>query len=325
MLRVGVQCESLGTRCGINTYASRVNRYLNNVDGVKSHMFVERFTEGTPDIINIHYEPGMLPPFKLNRLIQRYNKTPIVVTAHHTLGLQQFYSILDGVILHSKSQILNQPEPWHYAIIPHPALVYPKKDKMKLREKFGLPKDKKIIGTMGFICGTGKLLPVTVKNILELLHDDEYLYLITSFWKGGDMGRLAQIKKVVKSLDKEDNFRIDTEFISNEELLNEKIQSCDLLYSWNNMSKNQIGSQSGSAADMYGSGVKLIVKDCPHFSFIGKQEKVLVGREDPKDFAKDVIKALRTEDLKDTQNPEWLSWEKQILKYVDYFKEIVEL
>ena len=324
-MNIGIQCESLGTRCGIFTYASRLNRYLNNLKNVKSSMFISEYLDGTPDVISIQYEPGLMPPQRLSYFIQRYSRTPIVVTAHHTLGLQQFYSALDGVVLHSESQILGQDKPWHYTVIPHPALVYPKKDKSKLRDKFGLPHDKKIVGTMGFICGTGKILPLTVKHILENLQDDEFLYLITSFWKGGDMGRYNQIMNVVRSLGKEDNFRIDTDFIVDEEILNEKMQCCDLLYAWNNMSKDQPGSQSGSAADMYGSRVKLIVKDCPHYSFIGKQDKVIVGRENPKDFAEDVIKTLRNENLSDVQDPEWLSWENQVKKYLEYFKEIVEL
>ncbi len=317
---IAVQCESMGTRCGIWTYSSRVIKYLNELDNVKSKSFIRKYKDGKPDVINIQYEPGMMPPQKLMKLLNKYTE-PIVITAHHTHNLQQFYPMIDGVIIHDEGQLIGE-KPWDYTVIPHPALVFPKKDKKKLRKKYKLPLDKKIIGTMGFICGTGKILPVTVECILKELKDNEFLYLITSFWKGGDMGRLEEIKSVVKKLGKEDNFRIDTDFMVDEEELNEKMQCCDLLYAWNNMAKNARGSQSGSAADMYGARVKLVVKDCPHYSFIGEQDKVVVGRENPEDFAKDVIKTLRESDLTDVQDPTWLSWEEQIKKYNDYFKEI---
>ena len=138
------------------------------------------------------------------------------------------------------------------------------------------------------------------------------------------MGRLADIMDVVKESGKSKNFRIDTDFVVDEEVLNEKMQCCDLMYAWNNISNEQPGSQSGSAADMYGARVKLIVKRCPHYSFIGKQDKVLVGREKPEEFAEDVLEALRTEDLDDVQTVEWLSWQEQVKPYRDYFLEMVE-
>ena len=152
------------------------------------------------------------------------------------------------------------------------------------------------------------------------MNDDEFLYFITSFWKAGDMGRKAEIMKVVKKLGKENNFRLDTTFIP-DNILNEKMQACDLLFSWN-AGGNEVGSQSGIAADMYGSYTKLIVKDVPHYSFIGEQEKVLKGRRQPDKFAEDVIRAVRKEDLNDIPDPKWLSWDEQVKKYVDYFIEL---
>ena len=82
-LIVGVQCESLGQRCGIFTYASRVNKYLNELEDVESKMFVKKYKNGKPSVINIHYEPGMMPPNKLMKLLDKYTD-PVVVTAHHT-------------------------------------------------------------------------------------------------------------------------------------------------------------------------------------------------------------------------------------------------
>jgi hypothetical protein len=319
-MKISIQCESMGQRCGINTYATRIKNYLNKIDDVEADMFVEKIRGEEPDIISIQYEPGMLHPQKLASLLQNYSQ-PVVVTAHHTIGLSQLYPMLDGIVLHDEGQIEGQEKPWDYKVIPHPALVFEKKDKEKLREKYNLPKDKKIIGTMGFICGTGKMLPLIVQEILKNIKDDEFLYLITSFWKGGDMGRMEQIMDIVKAMGKEDNFRIDADFVK-EETLNEKMQACDLLYSWSQQNNNQPGSQSGSAADMYGSGVKLIVKDVPHYSFIGKQDKVEIGRQKPKEFVEDLFNVLRNKDLEDTQDPTWLSWEEKIKEYLDYFKEL---
>jgi len=320
-MKIKIQNSEYSMRGGIGTYSNRLCRYLNEVDGIEAEQFIHRFRDDA-DVVNIQYEPGCTPPQMLSQFINELEQ-PIVVTAHHTLQLEQFYPLLDGVVIHDESQIQNKP--WSYTIIPHPALVYPKKDKNKLREKYGLPLDKKIIGTMGFITGTGKVLPLTVEKILNKIKDDEFLYLTTSFWKGGDFGRLSQIKDVVRKLGKEDQFRIDTSFITDEEVLNERMQLCDLMYAWNNMTQYNPGSQSGSAADMYGAGVKLVVKDCPHYAFIGKQDKVVVGRPSPDDFVEDIFKILRGKKLKDVQDPSWLSWQEQVKAYVNYFEEVADI
>lgn len=332
--KVAIQCSSFGERCGIATYSERLCNALNNLkedafgEEVDVNAFIfKRKAKGNPDVICVQYEPGLIPPMpigdgrlSLAELIEKYSQ-PIVITAHHINGLQRFYGGADGFIFHSEDQEPGE-KPWTYRTIQHPSLVFEKKDKDKLREKFDLPKDKKIIGTTGFIAGTGKNLPTTVEHILKELNDDEFLYVSTAMWKGGDNGRTNQILEKVKKLGKEDQFRLDTDFVSAEEL-NERMQACDLLYGWCAVGPNSKGSQSGAAADMYGSRTKLILKKSAHYSFIGEQDKVIVGREDPKDFADDVINVLRNEDLEDTQDPEWLSWEEKAKEYLDYFQEVL--
>ena len=136
------------------------------------------------------------------------------------------------------------------------------------------------------------------------------------------MGYKHDILKEVEISGKGDQFRLDTEFVSPEKL-NEKLQACDLLWTWCGVGPNDTGSQSGIAADMYGSRRKLIVKDSAHYSFIGKQDKVEIGRPDPSDFAKDVLNLLRNGDLDDVQNPEWLSWEEKSKDYLEYFQQVL--
>jgi hypothetical protein len=324
--KIGVQCSSIGQRCGIYTYSRRLVKYLNELEEdkngeeveVEAYMFDTKVRDGT-DLICIQYEPGLVPPQKFQQLLDTYME-PMVVTVHHIGYLHSFYNSLDGFIFHSNDQV--EKKPWDYAVIEHPALVFPKQDKKKLRKKYKLPKDKKILGTAGFIAGTGKNLPITVRAILEELKDDEFLYLTTSFWKGGDMGHKFDIMQQVKESGKEKQFRLDTEFLS-PEMLNEKLQACDLLWTWCGVGPNDKGSQSGIAADMYGAYTKLIVKDSAHYSFIGEQDKVEVGRVNPKEFAKDVVNLLRNGDLDDVPDPKWLSWEEKAKDYLDYFQQVL--
>jgi len=319
-LKIAIQCSSLGQRCGIATYSERLEKYLNSVEDIEAMQFVNKI-RNSPDIINIQFEPGLMKPNKLQQIIQKYPQ-PIIITAHHMGYLQQFYPLIDGIVIHSKNQISGIEEPWSYEVIPHPALVFPKKDKNKLRDKWNLPKDKKILGTMGFIAGTGKGLPDIVKYLLKELKKDEFLYFATSFWKGGDFGFEKQILNEVKKQGKEEQFRIDSDFVSEEDL-NEKMQLCDLLFAWNKMEVP--GSNSGIAMDMMGSRTKLIVKDSSHYGFVSSLKDVEKGRADMKDFVKDTYKVLRRGDLNKVPKPEPYSWESLTKKYVDYFKEVGDL
>ena len=47
------------------------------------------------------------------------------------------------------------------------------------------------------------------------------------------------------------------------------------------------------------------------------------GRKDQKEFAEDVLNALRNEDLNDVPDPEPYSWENLIKEQVEYFKEVL--
>lgn len=315
--KIAIQVSSLGTRCGIATYSERLEKYLNDIKGIEAKQFANK-TRNSPDVISIQYEPGLMQPNKLQQLIQKYPQ-PIVITAHHMGHLQQFYPLIDGIVIHSKNQIESMEEPWNYKVLPHPALVFPKKDKKKLREKWDLPQDKKILGTMGFIAGTGKGLPNIIKDLLMNLNDDEFLYFATSFWKGGDFGFEKQILDEVKRQGKEKQFRIDSDFVSEEDL-NEKMQLCDLLFAWNRM--DSPGSNSGIAMDMIGSRTKLIVKDSSHYGFVSSIEGVETGRQDMKEFVEDTYKVLREGDLKKVPKPEPYSWQNLVLQYRDYFLEI---
>ena len=314
-MKIAVQCSSLGERCGIYTYTKRFVNHLNKLNNVEAITFVNKFKDKDVDIISVQYEPGILSLYDLQKILNKYASIPVIITAHFSGGLEQVYSIVDGVIFHSKSQIIG--EPWDYTIIPHPALVYPEKGKEKMRKKYGLPIDKKIVGTAGFIAGTGKNLPGLVKYILKDLKDDEFLYLITSYWKGGDFSNERKIRDLVKKYGKENQFRIDTDFVS-DEVLNEKMQACDLLFSWN-VSETP-GSNSGIAMDMLGARRKLIVKDSPHYSIAASIDGVEVGRRPQDEFAQDVLNLFRKGDLNNVPDPTPYSWESLTPKFVEYFE-----
>lgn len=319
-MKIALQNGELGAAGGVGEYSGRLSDAFNKIRGVECVEFIE-VPPKEFDVMLLQYEPAICPQSLIERYLKTYTQ-PIVITAHHSKGLDELYNVINGFVFHSKSQITT--EPFNYTIIPHPSLVFENLNKKDVRRELGLPLDKKIVGTAGFVYGAGKNLPTSVKEILKRLNDDEFLYLTTSVWKGGDGGRISDIKTEVKRLGKEDQFRMDTDYVSPKDL-NKRLQACDLLYSWSAPGPNQSGCQSGIAADMYGSRRKLIVQNTPRYDFIANQDKVEVGSKDAKGFAKDLVKVLREGNLKDVQDPEWLSWDNQAKRYHEYIKSIKEM
>jgi len=314
-MKIGIQCSSLGERCGIYTYSMRLQKYLEK-HGVETVMFAGRCRDKV-DMISIQYEPGLMPPQALKKFIDDY-KQPLILTVHHTGYLPQMYDQVDGMIFHNQNQIPpGDNQPWSHVVIPHPALVFDKKKKEDMRKKYGIPLDKKVIGTAGFIAGTGKHIPEVTSNILEKLKKDEFLYNITSFWKGGDFGYSDMVNTSVRKLGKEKNFKMDTEFIP-AEILNEKMQCCDLLFTWNESLAP--GGTSGIAMDMLGAWRKVIVKDAPHYKTAADVPEVLVGRQNHPDFVDDLLKALRTEDLTKIADPKPYDWDVLIDDMIEYYE-----
>lgn len=328
-IKVGIQNGEMGDRGGINTYSSRLTKYLNKLPNVEAYMFIEVPKKGT-DIINIQYEPGCTPPINFgdNRVsvpdILNKVKCPVVATIHHTNGFNHLAENIDGFIFHSPEQLGITGEPLSYTVIPHPSLVFPKKDKMELRKKYYLPEDKKIIGTAGFIAGAVKNIPFIVDRFLDKLNDDEMLYLMTSYWKGGDLGREKQIRDIVEQKGKEDQFRMDTDFVMDEKF-NEKMQCCDILFGWTTGGQNDVGLQSGSGADMYGSGVKFICKDVQRYSYLHQQPGVVKGSSVPDEFVQQTLDTLRSEEVNNIQDPTKNSWEVLVKNYANYYADVLGL
>jgi 23S rRNA U2552 (ribose-2'-O)-methylase RlmE/FtsJ len=99
------------------------------------------------------------------------------------------------------------------------------------------------------------------------------------------------------------------------------MQCCDLLFSWNNSLAP--GSNSGIAMDMMGAHRKVIVKDVPHYHTPANIPNVLKGRINQKDFAQDVINALRNEDLTKVADISKYSWDALIKDVIAYYEEFL--
>ena len=262
------------------------------------------------------------PVQDIKRLLA-YLQKPTVIEHHNTMFSKMVDGDANGNIFHAPWNI---PNGWmsDFKIIPTPCLVFPNKDKYKLREKYGLPVDAKILGTGGFMFGHWKRWLDLTHTILKKLEDNEFLYLATSPWIEGDGGTVKAIRKLARKLGKQDQLKVEEEFVD-DVTLNERFQCCDLLFVWNGtIERNWIFSTSGIGGDLYGARRRLVIQDVPHYKLIAGKKGVVVAPFELEPFVARLLEELRTGNLDETTEPEWLSWDNIVRNFIDYFKEILE-
>jgi len=322
MKKIEILCRELETGMGgIATFTDRMVNAINDTKKMKARGRIWDISDEA-DMAVIQYEPGMISPETIISFAKIYTKNPIILMVHHSGGIEKLFDSVDGAIFFSELQI---PEEWKdiSTVIEHPALVFKNKSKKSMRKKFKLPKDKTIIGTAGFIYGTNKRLELIAEPLLKNLADNEFLYFITSFWKGGDGGKEQMLYNLAKKYGKEEQIRIDSDFID-DKTLNEKMQACDLLWAWNIYPENYTFCTSGIAADMYGARRPLIVKNSGHYYNIAKKENVYRGSSNPEEFADQVlILARKKDELRVPENVEEISWKNMSEKYIDFFNKFL--
>lgn len=314
-MKIGIICPELGLRGGISTFSYRLGRYLKQA-GCEVVYGINDIREAV-DVKIIEYEPGIYPTVNLKKYLEEHKDEPIILEFHNTVQAKMLAKLAHFSIFHAEHSI---PEDWpgHYKLIPHPALVYPEKDKDILRRKFNLPREKRILGTGGFLHGIWKGWHTVLEPLLRNLDSDEFVYFATSAWIEGDGGVIGMFRHIARKLGKTAQFRVESDFMP-DEIVNERYQACDMLFAWNSTPPNYIYSSSGLICDLYGARRHVVVRDIPHHWHLRGLKGVTMAPTEVDDFVDVVLKCFRDEKkLNERPEPEHLSWEVLIKEWIDY-------
>lgn len=273
-----------------------------------------------PDIILYHYEPGLFQDnedfnWRLEILKKHYPDVPITFLVHNVIGMERFTKYADGLIFYNKIQIENKQIPNKYLVLGyHPGVYYPPKNKEELRQKFGYPLDKTILMTSGFATA-GRLNRKLIQGFADNIKDNELVIFNTTQWMQKARFIPIQHPNIIT--------RHDISFTDEELYYN--LQSADLLFLWVPVPKEYRVDQSGIAGDMYTTGVKMIVKNIPHYAGILDDPKVVAGSDDPYQFAIDALNLARDKNaLKDTQNPKKKTYDTLVNKFLNFLQEVID-
>jgi len=163
----GLQLDRSLTRAGVK---------LRALDYGSLQHEVSRLEPGS--VLLIHFEPALMPPPVLGRQLEvaRACGARVVLCCHwYDRDLcDQFAGAVDRFVLHRDYS----PRHDHSVTIPLGCPVYDPsgKDRGAIRARWGLPQDKVVMSTIGFLAGW-KRLPELTARLLDAMAPHEQLYL----------------------------------------------------------------------------------------------------------------------------------------------------
>lgn len=321
-MKVSIFCPEYGLRGGISSFTERLRLAMKN-KGVETKINISKFpNEG--DIILVQYHPAIIDHKELYLKIRESN-IPVIIHFHDTTFAEEFEYEANGYIFMAKHVI---PENWsdrEYIIFRPPGISGKQVNKKEMRKKYGIPEEKFVIGTAGFLTRGWKawsdILDYLIKN-LDV--NREFLYFVTSPYSTGDGGMSKIIKNIAKHYKKDESVKINEDF-SEDEIFWEKLNTVDAFFLWNNTNVDYNRQISAIASDLYNVGRHLIIQDIPHYSFLKNDSGISwIKTTDGKIFIDNLYKIIRSEKVRQTPKikPEY-TWNGSIDSYIKFLERFV--
>ena len=199
----------------------------------------------------MQHEFGIVDSRQLRAFCEN-RRCPVILVAH-TGGVSQFSAYVDGFIS-LNPQVLNDVDRplWHK---PLPSFLAPERPtRTDLRLELGLPPDRVIIGSSGFMLGHREVPAILEKILPEAMRNNWLIYLALPrhsgtnerLWRAiGDIGQrypdwLTHVSDFLPPLE-----------------LSRRLKACDLLWCYTSLS-DEVAYSIGVIADQYGSGTRIV-------------------------------------------------------------------
>jgi len=275
-LRVGYW-STKDIRCGIAIYTQHIVKALKNgghkafiyAHNLSAQELIKQAKKDALNIINIQYEPGIMPPKEiLAQIIAQLKKENICVfmTIHRECeDLVTLATLADHLIFHKTSSYFKFDDKVHFLEMGAPVYAVKHLNKKQVRKRYGFSEHDIILSTFGFLAAWKEY-----SIILELLvpwlktNPNHRVQLLTSFndmdLKGCEIEN-KKIKDVIQKYKLGKQVAHVTEFLT-EHILLERLWLSDLGYLW-----APIETQSSSAASkqFIAARLPLVTTDSSHY------------------------------------------------------------
>lgn len=293
---------TLDEPCGISNFATMLGAAL-TARGVRVES--SRSWTGGTRISLLHYHPELMTAAEVSRGVAAAGG-PVLLLPHEkpevlaSIAFDGYVHLATPASDHGRPSVVLGHPAWT------PSLLRPRSE---IRAELGLPVDTMILGSSGLLRRNREFPRMLAALLPWVSARGWFVYLPTSRWRLPDPATEATLAQLQEA--QPDAFRFDTSFKEPAEL-NTRLQACDLLWNWTNT--KAVDYASGTAADHYASGSRLLISSRPQHDAVLRRPNVFSSPPDFEQFTAG-LKALadlswteRTDDGVPRHDPGADSW-----------------
>ncbi len=258
---------TLNDRCGIGYFSKRMATALRRA-GAKVKCSAELRADRA-DIVFLHYHGEVLPINSAHDFIMDCRQ-PVVLMPHSDDARALYDSV--AAIVAMVPSLIEGAKRGHW--FPHPSETFSENTtRRRLRTQFGLPLDRFLIGTNGFL-RYEREYPRISEAILHQI-PAVAIYLVLSPWKQPSPGVLEELASIAALYPS--RLHLAYSQWSNRDRF-DRLRACDLLWCWTAAPSSPYAS--GVVSDQYASGTQMVVVNKLQHSHILGLPNVVTTPED---------------------------------------------
>ena len=252
-MRIQHIATTLGQPCGIGLFAEKLTTALKSA-GAEVKCDTHLISDGAADLVLLEHEWAILPTDAVRRFRQQC-QVPIVLIPHTADG-SELADCVDGFIVLNDAVLSPTDKPVLH--LSHPSFAPDQlTNRAKLKRDLGLTDAAVVIGTSGFLM-EHRHFAAAVARLMSSAQENHWLVCVcTSQHPTSPDWMRMELEAYAEAFPR--NFIYINRFMPTDEL-NRYWQACDLLWCWTVL-PSRASYASGVAADMYGSGTRLILAD----------------------------------------------------------------
>lgn len=298
--------------CGITLFAKTLETQARRV-GINVTTLESIPPDAPADLLLLQYHDELFSDGDAAALLAS-RPVPVVVFSHSE-GSHEFFHFADGFITMCADMVASVDRPVH--VFPHPAWTPEHlEDRVALRKEFGLPEDRLVVGTNGFLKFERQFVEILDVLLPKARQNDWLVQLVTSPWRLESPGLVARLRLLEETYAR--HFRFQHIFLDTQQL-NRRLQACDLLWCWTAAPSSKYAS--GVVTDQYASGTRVIAASKEQHAHVLKLPNAVAGPDELTPFAERVIAELAGGRLT-RHDPRPVSWENYIGDLGAFLKSI---
>ncbi len=289
-----------GFECGIALFAETLADQLRAV-GISVTTTGHLISNDAVDLVLLQHHDELVSDAEVGAFASSCLK-PLVLFAHSEHA-DRFAALVQGLIAMCPGMLGASELAVPTYVFPHPAWS-PKhlEARSVLRREFGLPSDRRVAGTNGFLKFERRLFEIASVLVVEAERRGWFIDLLSSPWRLASPGLLDSLQTLVDRYP--GAIRVEHAFMERS-LLNRRLQACDLLWCWTDAPSSPYAS--GVVSDQYASGTRMYVADKQQHAHVLELPNVVAGPNRLDRFIDGLVEEM-ARGVSDRHDPAPVSW-----------------